>query len=92
MLTLMLHEDQIIRITVGNVVVRLRMSNRHTRKLAIEAPANCPIDRFRISTISTHATLEGLERATGVKVGGRGASPAKPTTPEKESHHEDRKL
>jgi hypothetical protein len=51
--------------------VRLRLADHHTNKLAIEAPEACEIERFRVATIASYATLEGLELATGVKVGGR---------------------
>lgn len=73
MLTVKMHSDQVIRITVGDVVIRLRKDVDRKDRVAIEAPKDrAKVERFKVSTTATYATLEALEMHTGTKIGGPG--------------------
>lgn len=72
MLVMKFEPDQIVKITIGGVVVRLRLVDWYRNRVAIEAPADVPIERFQIQVGTQIRTLEQLERETGTKVAGPG--------------------
>lgn len=72
MLIVKFESNQIVRITVGDVVVRLRLVDWYRNRVAIEAPTTVLVERFRVDESANSDSLEKMERTSGVKVGGPG--------------------